>query len=200
MTRVRVTPCVSGNGYARVQVRVPDWRTRAIPYPFPQCDGYSRVCRDQHFGQVSDHLTLLIHDDASLSGQQQPPRPPSLAANTSGGLSHSVLGNYNVNDPPHSRREHDDDLLSFHDDDPPPSRVGGCTSLLGNDDDCQHHPPSLQTRARGVLLFWSMTMTPSLATNTSMGCTPSVLGDNDDSDPLPHCKHERGVYFFCSGR
>ena len=64
MTRVRVTPCVSGHGYARVRVRVWDCHTRATPYPFPRCYGY---VRGWDAGQVSDHLTLLIYSRLLLN-------------------------------------------------------------------------------------------------------------------------------------
>ena len=42
-------------------VRVQSCCTQAIPYPFPWCFRYMQVCQCQDFGQMSDHLTLLIY-------------------------------------------------------------------------------------------------------------------------------------------
>ena len=59
MTRVRVTPCVSAYGYARVRVRVWISVPEAKPHPYPRCYGFSRSVPDV---RSSGHVpTLLIN-------------------------------------------------------------------------------------------------------------------------------------------
>jgi hypothetical protein len=59
VTRVRVTPCVSAYGYARVRVRVWISVPEAKPHPYPRCYGFSRSVPDV---RSSGHVpTLLIN-------------------------------------------------------------------------------------------------------------------------------------------
>src|ERR1700733_4230296 len=86
MTRVQVTPWISGHGYAWVQVRVLDCCTRTTPYPFPRCYGYAGKYRD------SSHVTLLIFDMLIVgytfvyNDVRDPSNPPPSPQKRDGGL------------------------------------------------------------------------------------------------------------------
>ena len=170
-----------------------------------------RVCRYRHFGQVSDHLTSLIHSRL-LSVSTTPPLPrskcepegtslvlrspltppslqtraathdtPSLATNASQGASSFVLCDYG----------HWNPLPCFK------CELRGlffCSMRLRPPEP----PPLLQTRVEGSFLSFYVTTassTPSLASNVSRGVSSFVLCDYGQCYPLPRSKREqRGLH------
>ena len=194
MTRVRVTPCVSAYGYARVRVRVWISVPEAKPHPYPRCYGFSRSVPDV---RSSGHVpTLLININNSrtfpshnhhhplpepplgdnhhlwattMTSGRRPPPTPSLASRARW---------IHLRRPQH-HRHHPLSLAN--------ASWGWSFSLFMRD--CRHitntTPSRSQTRVGGVSVFHFLT------TAATSPPPPSTISGRQSPPPTPPSPQER---------
>jgi hypothetical protein len=186
MGRVRVTPCVSGHGYAWVQVRVWDCRTRATLYPYPWCYGYHMTWLININNHHNNNNNVLNNNNNGLNNNDGLNNNNNGLNNNNNGLNDDDNG-LNNNDPlPRSQRETEGVSLIvvwYH---PPPSHQerdgGGFSRYLW------HHPlPRLKSDTEGFLLVsgfcrWGGTL--HVAPTARSGIGRFALGNNDYHHPL----------------